>query len=334
VAAQPAPPRSPARNDHEVGTETPGHSPSSSNLRDTAPTRAPNTSPIEACTELRESPNENGDDQDGHDKDLATAELQCSEHQLHSNGPRPTQRCQNRIRRQRRRPLSLSARRLVIAGPTRALSLDPSAAAPGRSEVSDQTNAGAGGERETDHDYLKLAYTEVHNRYAGITDFRAKLLGLLPLATGTGAIILLQRVQDPNSLHRPFLGPIGIFGLVVTVGLFIYELRGMQRCRNLEEQGEALEVAMNLDEKWGPFRGRPRRRLGGMFGAPAAGLIIYIATATAWLLLALYGFKASPNLRWALAGMGAFVLLLAVAWTLLWLCLNGAPTKASSSDRR
>jgi hypothetical protein len=200
--------------------------------------------------------------------------------------------------------------------------------------VSDQTNAGAGGERETDHDYLKLAYTEVHNRYAGITDFRAKLLGLLPLATGTGAIILLQRVQDPNSLHRPFLGPIGIFGLVVTVGLFIYELRGMQRCRNLEEQGEALEVAMNLDEKWGPFRGRPRRRLGGMFGAPAAGLIIYIATATAWLLLALYGFKASPNLRWALAGMGAFVLLLAVAWTLLWLCLNGAPTKASSSDRR
>jgi hypothetical protein len=180
--------------------------------------------------------------------------------------------------------------------------------------VSDQTNAGAGGERETDHDYLKLAYTEVHNRYAGITDFRAKLLGLLPLATGTGAIILLQRVQDPNSLHRPFLGPIGIFGL--------------------EEQGEALEVAMNLDEKWGPFRGRPRRRLGGMFGAPAAGLIIYIATATAWLLLALYGFKASPNLRWALAGMGAFVLLLAVAWTLLWLCLNGAPTKASSSDRR
>jgi hypothetical protein len=43
------------------------------------------------CTELRESPDEKGDDQDNCDKGLATAELQCNEHQLHSNDPRPTQ---------------------------------------------------------------------------------------------------------------------------------------------------------------------------------------------------------------------------------------------------
>ena len=183
-------------------------------------------------------------------------------------------------------------------------------------------------------DHLKLAYEQVHNRYAEITEFRAKLLGLLPLATGTGAFLLLQRVQDPNDELRPFLGPIGIFGFVVTLGLFIYELRGMQRCRKLEEQGEALEIEMKLGPELGPFRGQPPRRLGNMLGPPAAGLIIYIATAFTWLLLALYGFKASPNLPWALAAMGAFVLLLALAWILLWLCLNGAPTKASSSDRR
>jgi len=141
-------------------------------------------------------------------------------------------------------------------------------------------------------------------------------------------------VQDPNDELRPFLGPIGIFGFVVTLGLFIYELRGMERCRKLEEQGEALEIEMKLGPELGPFRGQPPRRLGNMLGPPAAGLIIYIATAFTWLLLALYGFKASPNLPWALAAMGAFVLLLALAWILLWLCLNGAPTKASSSDRR
>ena len=138
---------------------------------------------------------------------------------------------------------------------------------------------------------------------------------------------MLQRVQDPNDELRPFLGPIGIFGFVVTLGLFIYELRGMQRCRKLEEQGEALEIEMKLGPELGPFRGQPPRRLGNMLGPPAAGFIIYIATAFTWLLLALYGFKASPNLPWALAAMGAFVLLLALAWILLWLCLNGAPTK-------
>jgi hypothetical protein len=45
-------------------------------------------------------------------------------------------------------------------------------------------------------DYLELAYTQLNNRYAEITDFRAKLLGLLPLATGTGAFLLLERTQD------------------------------------------------------------------------------------------------------------------------------------------
>jgi hypothetical protein len=199
--------------------------------------------------------------------------------------------------------------------------------------VSDQTNAAVEGQDCPTNAHLALAYEQVHNRYAGITEFRAKLLGLLPLATGTGAFLLLQRAEDPNNLQRAFLGPIGIFGLVVTVGLFAYELRGMQRCRKLEEQGRALEQKMKLDRDLGPFH-QPPRRLGGMLGAPAAGLIIYVATASAWLSLALYGFKASPNLPWTLAGMGAFVVLLLVSWTLLWQCLNRTPTKASSSNPR
>jgi hypothetical protein len=161
--------------------------------------------------------------------------------------------------------------------------------------VSDQTNAE--GERPRPDD-LRLAYEQVHNRYAGITEFRAKLLGFLPLATGTGLFLLLGQLQDANDPVRGFLGPIGIFGLVVTLGLFVYELRGMQRCLSLEEQGENLEAAMDLDEKLGPFRGRPRRRLGDMVGAPAAGLIIYLATAFAWLSVAGYGFK------WPIDGSG------------------------------
>jgi hypothetical protein len=66
--------------------------------------------------------------------------------------------------------------------------------------------------------HFEHIYTQIQNRYAGITDFRAKLLGLLPLATGTGAFLLLQRAQDENADLRRFLGPMGIFGLVVTLG--------------------------------------------------------------------------------------------------------------------
>ncbi len=40
-----------------------------------------------ACLELRESPDEKGDDQDERDKRLATTELQRDEHQLHSDAP-------------------------------------------------------------------------------------------------------------------------------------------------------------------------------------------------------------------------------------------------------
>jgi hypothetical protein len=138
--------------------------------------------------------------------------------------------------------------------------------------------------------------------------------------------------KTANNLHRVFLGPLGIFGLFVTVGLFIYELRGMQRCRRLEEQGEALEKKMQLGADLGPFRSQPPRKFGGMPGAPAAGLIVYIASASAWLSLALYGFKISPNLPWTLAGLGAFLLLLLVSWTLLWQCLNRTPMKRSSSN--
>jgi hypothetical protein len=39
---------------------------------------------------------------------------------------------------------------------------------------------------------LKMAYQEVCTTYRAIDDFRAKLLGLLPLVSGTGIFFLLN----------------------------------------------------------------------------------------------------------------------------------------------
>jgi hypothetical protein len=180
--------------------------------------------------------------------------------------------------------------------------------------MSDQTNTGAQGEDRPRPGYLEAVYTEIHNRYAGITDFRAKLLGLLPLATGTGIFLLWQRAQEQKD--ERFLGPIGIFGVIVTLGLFAYEIRGMQRCQMLEEQGKCLEKEMKLGNL-GPFHG-PDRWLGNMLGAPAAGLIIYVATATAWICLAAFGFSAGKLTGGLLiGGLVGFIVALAVLWAVL-----------------
>jgi hypothetical protein len=92
---------------------------------------------------------------------------------------------------------------------------------------------------------LRLAYERAADSYEAITEFRAKLLTLLPLATGTGAFLLLQRAENNHDV-RGFLGPVGIFSFVVTLGLFAYELRGMQRCHRLEVQLAALERLFRL----------------------------------------------------------------------------------------
>lgn len=49
-------------------------------------------------------------------------------------------------------------------------------------------------------DALRLAYQQACTSYGEITDFRGKLLALLPLATGTGAFLLLDRGSDIAAL--------------------------------------------------------------------------------------------------------------------------------------
>lgn len=47
---------------------------------------------------------------------------------------------------------------------------------------------------------LATGYQELCNSYRAIDDFRAKLLGFLPLATGTGIFLLLDKLQNVDIL--------------------------------------------------------------------------------------------------------------------------------------
>jgi hypothetical protein len=70
------------------------------------------------------------------------------------------------------------------------------------------------------------AYDEICISYRSIDDFRAKLLGFLPLATWTGIFLLFNKIPNATQDIKYFVGAIGVFGFSSTLGLFLYEIMG------------------------------------------------------------------------------------------------------------
>lgn len=143
------------------------------------------------------------------------------------------------------------------------------------------TSTGAapnGGITQASQENLRAAYAEVCTRYRAIDEFRAKLLGLLPLASGTGIFLLLNSTSD-----TVILTPVGVFGVAVTLGLYFYELRGIQYCVHLIAAGRALEDELRIS---GAFSTRPRQHVGGLISEISASHLIYGSVIAAWIFVA------------------------------------------------
>ena len=128
---------------------------------------------------------------------------------------------------------------------------------------------------------LKAVYQEVCNSFRAIADFRAKLLGFLPLASGAGIFLLLNRSFTDGT--ERYLLPIGVFGFIVTLGLLFYELRGIQKCNSLVTGGKNIEELMGIQ---GQFRLIPPP-ISGFIRNTLAAYVIYPAVLAAWTFLAL-----------------------------------------------
>jgi hypothetical protein len=131
-------------------------------------------------------------------------------------------------------------------------------------------------------DNRSTAYDQLCTSYHAIDDFRAKLLGLLPLVTGGGLTLLIGRTGE---MRTEFFRPVGIFGILVTTGLLAYELNGIKRCRELIISGAALEEDMDL--RHGQFLGRSKTAF-SVITKPFAAALIYPAVLAAWTYLALF----------------------------------------------
>jgi hypothetical protein len=154
-------------------------------------------------------------------------------------------------------------------------------------------------------DNLPIAYQELCKSYHNIDDFRAKLLGFLPLATGAG---ILFAVKDNPALLRTHPIPIGTFGLVVALGLFTYEIYGIQKCAALIERGKQIERLLGFE---GQFLTRPHAVL-WVIAEPLAAGLIYPAVMASWLFLI---FFRTPTTAWVVSGSVFGVLSV---WVVVW----------------
>jgi hypothetical protein len=113
------------------------------------------------------------------------------------------------------------------------------------------------GESGPTKDQLLSYYAEVCRSHDAITDFRAKLLALLPIASGAGIGLLLARADSADGIPDWLPAPVGLFGVFVTVGLFFYEFHQMDDCQQLRNHGVWIENELGICAgQFGAKRGR------------------------------------------------------------------------------
>lgn len=138
---------------------------------------------------------------------------------------------------------------------------------------------------------LLAAYSEVCKSYHAIDDFRMKLLGLLPLASIVAvAFIDTNKVLSatPQGRGSELIGFAAIFAAMLTLALFGYEVRGIQRCHNLITEGKHLEQLVGIGH--GQFHVCEEEHASSPLRALNAKLIacvIYSLVFAGWLFIAM-----------------------------------------------
>jgi hypothetical protein len=189
----------------------------------------------------------------------------------------------------------------------------------------------SGEEQSSKNEDLRMAYQQVCSSHNAIADFRAKLLGFLPLASGTGVFLLLNNNVATNSAAKQYIWPVGIFGFVVTLGLFFYELRGIQQCNRLTAVGEKIEDLLTIDGQFNRRIDPPRPYISHTFAAR----VIYPAVLAAWIFLVLafiqdFRSNGTTFLQWMiLIAVPLFIFLVGLSGSFT-VDLNGKLEKDSS----
>jgi hypothetical protein len=132
---------------------------------------------------------------------------------------------------------------------------------------------------------LRDSYNEICSSYHSIDEFRTKLLGFLPLASGVGIFAITKDEEH-------YVGFVGIFGIFITIGLALFEIYGIAKCANLIQLGSRIDNRLGV---FGQFNTRPNPVAGFINEVSASGLI-YSSVLAAWTFLAAGGlFSLDPK---------------------------------------
>jgi len=181
---------------------------------------------------------------------------------------------------------------------------------------------------------LRGVYDQLCEGYRAIDDLRLKLLAALPLASGTGIFLLIGKPDD--KIQSGFLLPIGLFGFLASLGLFIFEIYGIRRCTHLIVLGAFLEKELGIE---GQFKHRPcgvehfrlvPAGIAPLISEPFASGIIYPGVLGAWAFIASY--NAGATVAGILATMVFAAGFLVALRFNRWLGKEDAPNKESELE--
>ncbi len=153
-------------------------------------------------------------------------------------------------------------------------------------------------------------YDVLQQSIKGTDEMSFKLLGLVPLVNGAA---LLTAVLGIGSSRAPAVVVLSLFGAVVTLGLFWWELRNIRSCLWYIALAESFERAILVQVEV-PEEVRKRPAAPGGVGKRKAEKLIYSTVVFSWLALPamLLDPKALPFAGWV--GYGVLALGVA-AWT-------------------
>lgn len=161
--------------------------------------------------------------------------------------------------------------------------------------------------------YLKDEYDHVCSAYERIDDFRAKLLGFLPVVSGGGLFFLLKQADEAAGETTATTGDVsllvisgGIIGAIFTLGLLLYEERGIHYCIRLIALGGMLEDRLEIYP--GRFRHWPEGGVSRYVNEPVASGIVYSAILAAWSFVAMSSMPKLAVVIAVLIGLTSLIL--------------------------
>jgi hypothetical protein len=147
------------------------------------------------------------------------------------------------------------------------------------------------------HEALSDEYHEVASNFRLLTEIRFKLLALLPIAAAAAAALGSSAADD----HAATVLGLSIFGLAVTSGLVMYNVRNDQLYNELVGRAANIERSLGLPD--GAFANRPtawlsiplpRERQWPVDHGRSVGLI-YVASVSLWAFM---GLSAGAQVAW------------------------------------